>query len=114
MRCVRGAIFGVVADVRPDSPSYGRWDGHVLDAHENNALYVPEGCAIGYQTLQDDCEIYYHSSADFAPDYATGVRYDDPAFNIRWPLAISELSMQDKEWPDMEINNNNELIRHTG
>lgn len=99
IRCVRGRIFDVVVDLRPESATFRQWDGFELNANNNQALYVPEGCATGYLTLQDDSKIYYHTSADFAPEFATGVRYDDPAFGIKWPLQdIAVISDQDNSW----------------
>ena len=99
VRCVRGAMFDVIADVRPDSPTYGQWVGYELNTDNHHALYVPEGCATGYMTLADDVEMYYSTTAAFAPEAATGVRYDDPAFGIEWPLTPTVLSDQDKQWP---------------
>lgn len=99
VRCVRGAMFDVIVDLRPDSDTMGKWVGAQLDTDNHHALYVPEGCATGYITLRDDTEMYYHTTAAFAPEYATGIRYDDPAFGIEWPLAPVVMSEQDKVWP---------------
>lgn len=98
VRCVRGEIFDVIVDLRPNSPTYLKWEGFILSPGNCRALYVPEGCATGYLTLTDDTEIYYHTSAEFAPEHATGVRYDDPAFNIRWPMTPTVISTQDAAW----------------
>jgi dTDP-4-dehydrorhamnose 3,5-epimerase len=98
LRCVRGEIFDVVVDLRADSPTHLKWQGFTLNPENAHAIYVPEGCATGYMTLADDSEIYYHTTAEFAPEHATGVRYDDPAFGIEWPTAPKSLSPQDAAW----------------
>ena len=99
VRCTRGAIFDVVLDLRPDSPSYGKWYGAELSAENGRMLYVPEHCAHGYQTLEEDTEMYYMASAFYNSDAARGVRFDDPAFGIQWPLAVTAVSDQDRNWP---------------
>lgn len=99
VRCTRGAIFDVVVDVRPDSPTRGRWFGARLSADDGRMLYVPEGCAHGCQSLEDATEIYYLASTAFSPNEARGYRYDDAAFGIQWPLPASAISDQDKAWP---------------
>ena len=101
VRCTRGAIFDVVLDLRPDSPSCGAWHGVELSEENGRMLYLPEGCAHGYQTLRPDTEMHYMTSAFYAPASATGVRFDDPAFGIAWPLPVSEISEQDRNWPLM-------------
>lgn len=98
LRCVRGEIFDVIVDLRSESPTHHKWQGFVLNPKNAYAIYVPEGCATGYITLEDDSEIYYHTTAEFAPDHATGVRYDDPAFSIQWPMSPLNLSAQDAAW----------------
>lgn len=98
LRCVRGEIFDVIVDLRNGSSTYRKWQGFVLNPENANAIYVPEGCATGYLTLKDDTEIYYHTTAEFASDHATGVRYDDPAFGIQWPMPPVTMSSQDAEW----------------
>lgn len=99
VRCSRGAIFDVLVDLREDSPTYKRWFGLELTQENARMLYVPEGCATGYLTLQDDTEIYYHTTEFYHPESATGVRYDDPAFGIVWPDQIRVISDNDKHWP---------------
>lgn len=100
VRCPRGAVFDVVLDLRPQSPTYLRWHGVELNQENALALYVPEGCATGYLTLSDDAEIYYHASVAYHPASATGVRFDDAAFGIVWPAAPTVMSAQDRAWPD--------------
>lgn len=99
VRCTRGAIFDVVVDLRPDSPTYRRWHGVELNADNARMLYVPEGCAHGCQSLVDDTEIHYMASAFFSPDHARGLQHTDAAFAIRWPLATTAISVQDMGWP---------------
>jgi dTDP-4-dehydrorhamnose 3,5-epimerase len=102
VRCTRGAMFDVALDLRPGSPSYGKWWGEELTAENGRMLFVPELCAHGYQTLEDDTEMHYMTSAFYAPASATGVRFDDPAFSIAWPLPVTMVSEQDLGWPLIE------------
>jgi dTDP-4-dehydrorhamnose 3,5-epimerase len=100
VRATRGAAYVVVLDLRHDSPSYRRWYAAELAAENRRTLYVPPGCAQGYQTLADDSELFYQMSAFYAPEAARGVRYDDPGFDIRWPLDVAVISAKDRSWPD--------------
>ena len=102
VRCTRGAIFDVAVDLRPGSWSYGKWYGVELSAENGRMLYVPPRCAHGYQTLADSTEMHYMASEFYTPDAVRGVRFDDPAFGIRWPLAPTVVSDQDRKWPLME------------
>ena len=102
VRCTRGALFDVVLDLRPESPTYGEWYGVELSAENGRMVYVPEHCAHGCQTLEDCTEIYYMTSAVFTPSAVRGVRFDDPAFGIQWPLAATVVSEQDRSWPLIE------------
>jgi dTDP-4-dehydrorhamnose 3,5-epimerase len=104
VRCTAGIIWDVVVDLRPHSPTFRRWQGFELDAGSRRSLYVPEGFAHGFQTLCDDCEVSYQISAFHAPDAASGYRYDDPAFAIRWPLPVSVVSARDRAWPDFALS----------
>ncbi len=99
VRCTRGSIFDVVVDLRPDSPTYRAWFGTVLSADDGKMLYVPEGCAHGCQSLDDQTEIYCLASAYYSPSDARGLRFDDPAFGIQWPLGVASISDQDLGWP---------------
>jgi dTDP-4-dehydrorhamnose 3,5-epimerase len=99
VRCTRGAIFDVVVDLRVESPSYGQWYGAELTAENGGMLYVPALCAHGFQTLEDSTEIYYMTSGFYASGAVRGVRFDDPAFGINWPLAPTVVSGQDRSWP---------------
>ena len=98
--CTRGAVFDVVVDLRRDSPTYQRWLGARLTPDEGAWLYVPEGCAHGYLTLESNTELVYMTSAAFAPNFARGVRYNDPTFGIKWPAPISVISDADTNWPE--------------
>ncbi len=100
VRCTRGAVYDVIVDLRPESPTFKRWFGLDLNQDNFRALYVPEGFAHGYLTLADNSEIYYHTSEFYHPELATGVRYDDPEFAIVWPIEVEVISRQDREWPD--------------
>jgi dTDP-4-dehydrorhamnose 3,5-epimerase len=99
VRCTRGAIFDVIVDLRPRSPSYLRWQGFELTAENRGALYVPKGFAHGFQTLGDNAEIVYQISEFYAPDSAGGYRYDDVALGIAWPLPVTVISDRDLRWP---------------
>jgi len=99
VRCTSGTIFDVVLDLRPDSPTYGKWYGTELSAENGRMLYVPEHCAHGYQTLEENTEMYYMTSAFYTPSAVRGVRFDDPRFGIQWPLPATVVSEQDRNWP---------------
>jgi dTDP-4-dehydrorhamnose 3,5-epimerase len=102
VRCTRGAMFDVVLDLRTASPSYGKWYGIELSAKNGRMLYVPEHCGHGYQTLEECTEMYYMTSEFYMPSALRGVRFDDPAFGIQWPLAATVVSEQDRTWPLVE------------
>jgi len=100
VRCTRGSIFLVMVDLRSDSPTRNAWFGAELSAETERMAYVPEGFAQGYQTLEDDAEVLYHMSHEYVPDAARGVRWDDPAFGIEWPVAEDRIiSERDLSWP---------------
>lgn len=103
VRCVRGAIFDVIIDLRPASPTYGRWQGFELNAENGRQLYIPGGFAHGFQTLTDEVEAAYQISEFYAPELAGGVRYDDPAFKIDWPLPVSVISQKDMSWSNYKL-----------
>ncbi|MBM4067438.1 MAG: dTDP-4-dehydrorhamnose 3,5-epimerase [Planctomycetes bacterium] len=100
VRCAAGAIFDVIVDLRPESPTRGRWHGVELTRRNRQSLYVPEGFAHGFQTLEDDTEVLYLISAFHEPTAARGIRWDDPAINIRWPLSPSVISARDRSYDD--------------
>jgi dTDP-4-dehydrorhamnose 3,5-epimerase len=102
VRCVRGAIFDVAVDVRPDSSTCRNWHGVELSAENHRAFYIPAGLAHGFQTLTDDTEVLYQMGYGYVPEAARGVRWDDPAFGIRWPEPRDErtISENDRAYPD--------------
>jgi dTDP-4-dehydrorhamnose 3,5-epimerase len=99
VRCVRGAILDVIVDARPGSPTLHQWVAVELDAESQRALYVPRGFAHGFQTLADDTEVFYQISEFFHPESARGLRWDDPALGIDWPLEVSVISAKDRAYP---------------
>jgi dTDP-4-dehydrorhamnose 3,5-epimerase len=98
VRCIHGAIYDVIIDLRPESPTYLSHIGVELTAENRRALYIPDRFAHGFQTLTDDTEVMYQMGDFYAPEYASGYLYDDPAFGIRWPLPVSEISEKDRAW----------------
>ena len=104
VRCVRGAIYDVVADLRPESPSYLRWQEFRLEAQGDLALVIPTGCAHGFQSLRDDSEVLYQMDAPYHPAAAAGVRFDDVALGISWPLPVSVIADRDLAWPTLALS----------
>lgn len=100
VRCVAGTVFDVVIDLRKGSPAYCCWEGFELSAENRSAVYIPEGCAHGYQTLTDGTELLYMMGAAYSAGHASGVRWNDPAFSITWPLSQPLLSDRDASYPD--------------
>jgi dTDP-4-dehydrorhamnose 3,5-epimerase len=99
VRCTRGAVYDVAVDLRAGSSTFCQWFGTKLDDESGRMLYIPEGCGHGYLTLAPNTDLVYQASVPYAPGSATGVRHDDPAFNIVWPGAINVVSTQDQNWP---------------
>jgi dTDP-4-dehydrorhamnose 3,5-epimerase len=102
VRCTAGAIFDVIVDLRPGSPTFRRHAAVELTAANGRMLFVPKGFAHGFQTLADDAEVVYQMSEYYAPAAAAGVRWDDPAFGIAWPRAVTVISSRDRAFPDFE------------
>jgi dTDP-4-dehydrorhamnose 3,5-epimerase len=102
VRCVRGAIFDAIVDLRPASATYLQTTSVRLDEEGGDALFVPAGCAHGYQTLQDDTDVLYAMSARYAPQAAGAIRWDDPELNIAWPIAAAILSENDRNAPGLQ------------
>lgn len=100
LRCTTGAIFDALIDLRPESPTYLQWEAVELTAENRRMLYIPKGLAHGYQTLADNTEVSYQVSETYHPEAADGVRWNDPAFNIQWPLPCSQISSRDEAWAD--------------
>src|SRR5436190_732440 len=103
VRATRGALLDVIVDLREDSPTYKQWDAVELTAENRRMFYMPEGIAHGYITLTDDTEAYYHASAPYAPQAESGVRWDDPAFGIKWPITPTLISDKDASWELLKI-----------
>ena len=99
VRCVRGAVYDVIVDLRHGSPTFRQWFGETLTAENRRAMYVPEEFAHGFLTLQDDCEVFYMMSRAYAESAGRGVRWDDPAIAVRWPIAPEVISGRDASWP---------------
>jgi dTDP-4-dehydrorhamnose 3,5-epimerase len=99
VRCTMGAIFDAMVDLRPDSPTFGRWFGEILTAENHKMLYVPKGFAHGYQTLEDNAEVFYMVSEPYAPSFESGLRWDDPDVGIEWPFPNPIVSDRDRELP---------------
>lgn len=97
--CLRGAIFDVIIDLRPNSPHFARWQGFELTETNRRQVYIPSGFAHGFQTLSQDVDVHYLISAYYEPQASSGFRYDDPAFAIAWPLPVSMISERDLSWP---------------
>jgi dTDP-4-dehydrorhamnose 3,5-epimerase len=103
VRCTMGAIYDVIIDLRIESPTFRQWVAAKLTATNRLMLYIPTGFAHGFQTLQDETEVFYQMSEVYAPEYAGGVRWNDPAFGIKWPLEVKVISARDNEYPDFEV-----------
>jgi dTDP-4-dehydrorhamnose 3,5-epimerase len=107
--CMKGAIYDVIVDIRPDSPTYCKWTGVELTAHcsqltaSYRMLYVPEGFAHGFLTLEDNTEVFYQMSGFYAPGYGRGIKWNDPSFGINWPEEVAVISDQDKSFPDFTL-----------
>jgi dTDP-4-dehydrorhamnose 3,5-epimerase len=101
VRCVHGAIYDVIVDLRPDSPTFKKWQGFELSEENMLMYYIPEGFAHGYQTLTDNAEVAYMLTQVYSPQHARGVRHDDSEIGIKWPLPITVLSKRDEALPSL-------------
>jgi dTDP-4-dehydrorhamnose 3,5-epimerase len=99
VRATRGALLDVIVDLRPESPTWRQWELFELTADNRRMLYIPPGLAHGYLTLTDDAEMFYQASSPWAPQAEAGVRWNDPAFGIKWPFAPTVISEKDQTWP---------------
>jgi dTDP-4-dehydrorhamnose 3,5-epimerase len=99
LRCLRGAILDIIIDLRPTSATYKKWEAFELNDVNHRQLYVPNGFAHGFQTLTDNVEVSYLVAGKYTPSQEGGVRHDDPAFAIKWPLPVTVISDKDKSWP---------------
>lgn len=100
VRCTMGAIYDVALDLRQESPTFRQWTAVILTASNRHMLYIPEGCAHGFLTLEDNTEVFYQMSECYYPEAARGVRWDDPAFKIDWPDKVEVISERDRMYPD--------------
>ena len=98
VRCTRGSVYEVMIDLRKDSKTFKQWDAVELCADQHKMLYIPEGMALGFQTLEDNTELFYQMSQFYMPEYSKGLKYDDPSLKILWPLRITVISQKDKSW----------------
>lgn len=105
VRCTKGRIFDVMVDLREDSPSKNKWFGVELTESNHKMLYVPEGFAHGFQTLENDSEVSYQISETYKPEYSKGIRWNDKFFEIKWPLIPTIMSKKDEKHPKFNINN---------
>ncbi len=102
--CIRGALYDVIVDLRPRSGTFGQWTSVDLSAGNRRMVFIPEGFAHGFLTLEDDTEVFYQMSQYYMPEYARGIRWDDPALNIRWPREIDIVSDRDGSYPDFGLS----------
>jgi dTDP-4-dehydrorhamnose 3,5-epimerase len=100
VRCTMGAIYDVIIDLRPEAPTFRQWVAIELSAHNHRMLHIPEGFAHGFLTLDDNTEVFYQMSEFYAPAYARGVRWNDPAFHIEWPIDVCVIADRDRNYPD--------------
>jgi dTDP-4-dehydrorhamnose 3,5-epimerase len=104
VRCISGAVFDVIIDLRKKSQTFLKWYGLELSAGKKNMLYIPEGFAHGFQTLTDDCELIYLHTEIYKPEAEGGIRYDDPEIKITWPLPVTEISNRDTSHKNVDQN----------
>ena len=102
VRCIRGALWDCILDVGEGSPTFGRWFGAELSAENRRMMYAPKGFAHGFITLTDDTEVFYLVDEFYAPDCERGVRWNDPRFNIEWPIEPVVISDKDRNWPNLD------------
>jgi dTDP-4-dehydrorhamnose 3,5-epimerase len=110
VRCTQGAIYDAIIDLRPESPTFKQYTAIVLTAQNRKMLYVPEGFAHGFLTLEDHTEVFYQMSEFYAPEYARGIRWNDPAFNIQWPADVQIISDRDQNLPDFKRSRDREHL----
>ncbi len=102
IRCTRGEIYDVIIDLRKNSETYKQWEAVVLSAENRHMLYIPEGFAHGFQTLEDETEVFYQISIPYVSGSSSGFRWNDPAFGIAWPLDVSVISLKDQQFEEYE------------
>lgn len=111
VRCARGRLFDVIVDLRRDSPTFLQWRGFELDSGSLRSLYVPSGCAHGFLTLEEDTMVHYSIDAPYMAEAVGGMRWDDPAIDIDWPMPPKVMSMRDRSYPDMDVRLSGDLLR---
>ena len=102
VRCTKGAIYDVVLDLRPKSPMFTKWVAFTLTDANRKMVYIPEGCAHGFVTMEGNTELFYQMSEFYHPESARGVRWNDPAFQISWPIDVKVISERDRTYPNFE------------
>lgn len=100
VRCTAGSIYDVIIDIRPESPTFKQHFAVVLSAENRKMLYIPEGCAHGFLTIEDNTEVFYQISEFYSPESARGFRWNDPAFGLQWPAEVEVISEKDRQYPD--------------
>jgi dTDP-4-dehydrorhamnose 3,5-epimerase len=99
VKCISGAVFDVIVDLRKGSETFLKWHGEVLSSENMKMMYAPEGFAHGFQTLEETCELLYFHTEFYSPGYEGGIRYDDPSVNISWQLQPTDISVKDRNYP---------------
>ena len=100
IKCIKGSIYDIVVDLRPNSRTYMEWQGFELNESNRTMLLIPKGCAHGFQSLKDDIELIYFVDEKYNPDLETGIRWNDAAFKFKWPMKPTSISTKDQNWPD--------------
>lgn len=103
VRCLFGSVFDVAIDMRPNSPTYLKYVSQELSASNNSALVIPEGFAHGFQTLENNSIVHYTTSQKYSQEHERGIRYNDPAIDINWPMEATQVSKKDREWPLLRV-----------
>jgi dTDP-4-dehydrorhamnose 3,5-epimerase len=104
VRCIRGCVYDVIVDIRRGSPTFLHWFGLELSPDNHCAMYLPQGCAHGFQALVNDCEMFYCHTAEYNPAHESGLRYDDPRIGIRWPQLVTDISIRDQHHAIIDDN----------
>lgn len=105
VRCLSGSIFDVAIDMRPHSPTYLKYVSQELSASNNSAIVIPEGFAHGFQTLENNSIVHYTTSQKYSQEHERGIRYNDPAIDIHWPMEVTQVSKKDRDWPLLRVGN---------
>lgn len=104
VRCIKGSVFDVIVDIRKCSETFLKWQGEILSSENMKIIYIPEGFAHGFQTLEDDCELLYFHTEFYNKNYERAIRHNDPLINIKWKIDITEISEKDKNYPLLNKN----------